>query len=125
MEASAEQFAHRLAALTHSTRPGGLRKTSTGRRLFFIAGDGGGSASKELSASEQQAVIFAATALFIGLAPSVVLVDAPEKHLRARRCCRSSLALASSGRTISSSSPPAVASSCARRRPQAVIRLGS
>jgi hypothetical protein len=74
-------FERRFAALCRTKKPLGLRKTYAGRELFFAGEDGAEVTVEDLSASEQQAVIFAATAELIGLARSIALVDAPEKHL--------------------------------------------
>jgi hypothetical protein len=79
--AGAAEFEKGYAALNRGRKPGGLRKTHAGREVFFVAADGTEVGIEDLSASEQQAVIFAATVQLVGLAGSVLLVDAPEKHL--------------------------------------------
>jgi hypothetical protein len=75
------EFERRYAALHALRKPGGLRKTHAGREVFFVGPDETQVGIEDLSASEQQAVIFAATSQFIGLSRSVLLVDAPELHL--------------------------------------------
>ncbi len=75
------EFEARYAALHQARKPGGLRKTHAGREVFFVGADGTEVGIEDLSASEQQAVLFAATAQFIGLARSILLVDAPELHV--------------------------------------------
>lgn len=78
---AAAEFEKGYASLSRTRKPGGLRKTHAGREVFFVADDGSEVGIEDLSASEQQAVIFAATVPFVGLAHSVLLVDAPELHL--------------------------------------------
>ncbi len=78
--AGAAAFEKAYASLSRGRKPGGLRKTHAGREVFFAAADGTEVGIEDLSASEQQAVIFAATVSFVGLASSVLLVDAPELH---------------------------------------------
>jgi hypothetical protein len=73
--ARGEAFARRLAALSPTCRwiPDSSR----------FEGHPGARSLDLLAASEQDAVLFAATATLIGLDHSVLLVDRPEKHLPA------------------------------------------
>ena len=120
-----KELERRLAAFPIRRRPGGLRKTHAGREAFFVGDDGTEVGIEDLSASEQQALIFAATSLFIGLARSILLVDAPEKHLASEAVLPFASGLGQLGfdnqLVIATGSRELVREA----RPQAVIRLGS
>jgi hypothetical protein len=76
-------FGHLLAQLSPTCRFEPTSAVEVTPRCFRAAnGHGGGGARTllELSASEADAVLFAATATLIGLSYSVVLIDRPELH---------------------------------------------
>jgi len=76
--------------------------TSRGRVLGSLA---------ELTASEADAVIFAATAAMVGLSNSIVLVDGPELHgIRAERAMAGLSALGAENQLIVATSSPTFAS---------------
>lgn len=71
--AEAARFARALATLSRTCRyDPALHALSSGQRRLTSA--------KELSASEADAVMFAATATLVGLSRSILLVDTPELH---------------------------------------------
>ena len=94
---TAREFERRFAALCAGRKSGGLRKTRAGREVFFVADDGSEVGVEDLSASQQQALIFAATAELCGLSHSVLLVDSPEKHLESTAAVPFTFALAELG----------------------------
>ncbi len=74
-------FGHLLAQLSPTCRFEPSSAVEVSPRCFRGLGSGGGARSLlELSASESDAVLFAATATLIGLSYSVVLIDRPELH---------------------------------------------
>ncbi len=77
----ASHFAAMFAALTRTKRVAGVRRTNRGPEMVFAGVDDVAIGISELSASEQQALIFAGMAALIGLSHSVVLVDGPELFL--------------------------------------------
>lgn len=77
--------------------------SSRGRRLRSVT---------ELSASEADAVMFAATAALVGMSGSIVLVDRPELHgLEPQRALAGLSSLGSDNQLIMATSSPAVAES--------------
>lgn len=72
-----------LAELAPQIRLGGVAMTDEGHELFFERPDGTRLTVGDLSDSEKQALLFAATFRRIGLSHSVVLIDQPEAHLHA------------------------------------------
>jgi hypothetical protein len=93
----AQEFERRFTSLCHTRKPGGLRKTHAGREVFFVADDGTEVGVEDLSASAQDALIFAATTQLVGLAHSILLVDAPEKHMESAAAVPFTFALAELG----------------------------
>lgn len=119
------ELTRRLAALTPSKKPGGLRKTSAGREVFFVGEDESPVGIDDLSASEQQALIFAATSIFIGLSGSILLVDVPEKHLGSEAIVPFVAGLAELDRDNQLILATGSRELVQKTRAQAVVRLGS
>jgi hypothetical protein len=121
----ARVFQEVFGALCATKRFGGLKRVGRARTPFFVTPDGVEVEIDDLASSEQQAVIFAGTALLIGLSSSVALVDTPEKHLACSEVVPFALALSSLGndnQLILATGSQELASAAP---PQNVIRLGS
>lgn len=122
--AAAANLERRFSSLCQGRKIGGLRKTHTGREVFFVADDGSEVGVDDLSASAQEALIFAATVEMVGLAHSVLLVDSPEKHLESAAAVPFTFALAELGADnqiiVATGSKELVQAA----KPPAVIRLG-
>ena len=123
-EAGPAEFQKRFATLSETKKLGGLRKTGSGREVFFTGSDGAELAIEDLSGSEQMAVLFAATSMFLGLSRSLLLIDTPEKHLESGRVVPFTFALPGLGvdnqLIVATGSKELVSAA----NPQAVIKLG-
>lgn len=120
-----QAFAERFAALCRTKRLGGVRKTYAGREPYFVGEDGAETDVASLSSSEQQALLFAATFLFIGLSGSVVLVDTPELHLASAAVVPFALALRGLGRDNQLVLATGASELVASASPASIIRLGT
>src|ERR1700733_2783587 len=76
----------------------GIDPEGEGYRLRFARRDGTVLDLEELSAGEQQGVLFALTFRRLGLENSIVLVDEPELHVHAEGCVRFLQAIVALGR---------------------------
>lgn len=121
--ARADYFTTLLGYLSSTVKIAPLRDPSAPLAIFTST-NGLLSEAHELSASESDAVLFAATATLLSLSSSVVLVDRPELHIHPEAATRFVQALCSLGRDnqviVSTTSPEVIASV----DPSQVIRLG-
>jgi hypothetical protein len=115
----------RFGALCRTKQLGGVRKTFSVREPYFVGEDGVETDVASLSSSEQQALIFATTFLFIGLSGSVVLVDTPELHLASAAVAPFALALRGLGRDNQLILATGASELVASAPPTSIIRLGT
>lgn len=113
--AEAQRFARGLAGLSRALR-------YDLERHVLVSGTRDVASLKELSASEADAVIFAATATLVGLSSSIVLVDGPEQlGLDPSRALAGIAALGEDNQIVFATSSPEVATGF----PGAVVALST
>lgn len=118
------RFARAFASLCATRSYAGVDRTEDGFRIRFASPSGDVVDLDDLSDSERQAVIFAATFTHLALHHSIVLVDLPELFLPPADVVRFATALTALGRdnqlVFATGSPDLVAAV----EPYQVVRLG-
>jgi hypothetical protein len=118
------RFERAFSALCPTRSFAGTRRVGSVRAPMFRGRSGDEVELARLSQSEQQAVLFAATATMVGLSHSLVLVDEPELHVGSDRAAAFVDALAALGEDnqliVATGSREIVAAA----PPGSIIRLG-